>query len=156
MTLPTQSSERSGTGKLRQKQVLVVVLAIGLGIALLTQPESEPEFAEASPIPPATPISPPPSTIEPQKNVASNLVFEPSLSEPLPRIELSDITSIELFQPDAPREEIARSIPVLAVYGSSANRAALVGEKTFVRTGQSLPRIGQVIELGADGIRIKP
>ena len=154
--MSNEPKPRSDLNRVRKQKILVVVLLLGLGVALWKQPEEESDLAETS-APTANPVklslhaSETPIGLPP---LPDSFIAE----DHLPIRSLSDISDVDLFLPETLTQQppAAMAAPVVAVYGTSSSRTALVGEKTIVKPGQSLPSLGRVVEVDRDGIHVKP
>lgn len=141
--------------RVRKQKILVGILLLGLVVALRTQPEKASDLVESKP-PVATPskLSSTAPTDSDEAHAAPIAV-----TQGLPRRSLQDILAAELFRDESSihqAKELPSQTPVVAIYGSGNSRSALVGKKTIVKSGQSLPHVGQVVEVGGDGIRVRP
>ena len=141
--------------RVRKQKILVVVLLLGLVVALCTQPEKAPDVAKSqTPVAMPVKISSTASTESDQEPVAPI-----AITHGLPTRSLQDILATELFRKESSAHqanELPSQTPVVAIYGSGRSRSALVGKKTIVKSGQSLPSVGEVVEVGGNGIRVKP
>ena len=148
-------TEQAAAKKLRKQKIMIGVLAAGFGIALLTQPKPKADLAETN-LPVATLVPATRTSITASESKVPQHLLR---SEPLPTLSIAEITTLELFHPTiaaTPRERVPAPAPVHAVYGSTRKRAALIGTKTIVRAGQSLPNLGRIVGLSGDGIQVKP
>jgi hypothetical protein len=144
----------------RKKQIIVVLLLVGLLIAIVMQP-AEPD-AESGQVVGTSAAANPVSfrsmpmqvqVLESPGKVAASLLKTRELS----RIELPEVTDLELLAPEPTymrlENQLSNVPPVQAIYGTSTNRAALVGE-TIIRSGQPLPSGQKVLDITTDGVRL--
>jgi hypothetical protein len=143
----------------RKKQIIVVLLLVGLLIAIVTQ-SAEPgtEGGQAGTLPAANPVSFRSMPMQVQVLESPGKVAESLLkTRKLTRVELPEITSLELLAPEPtsmrPQNQLSNVPPVQAIYGTSTNRAALVGQ-TIIRSGQPLPSGQKVLDITTDGVRL--
>ena len=127
----------------KKKQIIVVLLLIGLLIAIVMQPaepdaESGQVMGTSAAANPVSLRSMPVQVLESPGKVAASLLKTRELS----RIELPEVTDLELLAPEPSymrlKNQLSNVPPVQAIYGTSTDRAALVGE-TIIRSGQPLP-----------------
>lgn len=162
---PAQHSENAAAQSIpaaadKKKQILVVVLSVGLLVAILTQPDKQ--VAVAEPILEANWASP----IEPLRQDTSRQARLPesaklraqSLAQvcELSRIPRDAIAKLDLLAPEpalARQTLVNRTQRVQAIYGTSTDRAALIGD-SIVRGGQPFPDGGKVMDVTTDGIQV--
>ncbi len=141
---------------LKKKQVIVAVLLVGLLIAILTQPKSDngdtTAVLETRSAGKTAAVSPPAEPVESEESRIDRL----SQVRELKRFDFREISSFELFVPEPKRLQRNRETVtnhVDAIYGSSSDRSALVGQM-IVRQGQPLPDGSKVLQVNQDGIHV--
>ena len=143
----------------KKKQILVAVLLVGLLTAILTQPEDqdvdrgqvvESTLALQTEAPTSAPAKA--EATESPEMRANRLATIREFS----RIELDQIMRLELLAPEPQRmqpNKFDRAQRVQAIYGTSTDRAALVGQ-SIVRSGQPLPDGQKVLSVTTGGIQL--
>lgn len=138
---------------LRKKQALVVVLSIGLLVAILTQPtKNDPDNSAASMDAKATTVESPKNLFIAEKDHIERM----SRTQEFQRIELDELSRVELFAAEPLRLQQPLNDAthrVKAIYGTSRQRAALVGQ-AIVRRGEPLPDGVKVLDIKQDGIQV--
>jgi hypothetical protein len=159
---PSNLNAKNAAATHKKKQILVVVLLVGLLIAMVTQPEPSTEFDDESALPTTSVVTAiAPSTLPHAKLAKTKHSEWLCQTHELSRLELDQIMATRLFvvEPATIQERLVNQItpsePVMAIYGSPDNQAALVGQ-TIVRSGQVLPAGGTVVNVNVDGIEITP
>ncbi|MEM1069919.1 MAG: hypothetical protein AAGI63_13550 [Planctomycetota bacterium] len=157
-----QVDKVTGSADLRKKLVLVVVLVVGLVAALLTQPDKNTErvvFLED--LSRETEVTD--SVVVVSNELGTSVADDQAVirgtvteTRTMPRIELDRIIQLTLLAADSNRSAppVIKDVPkVQAIYGSTQERAALIG-RTIVRDGQPLPGGGTILQVTKDGIRL--
>jgi hypothetical protein len=143
----------------KKKQIIVVLLLAGLLVAIVTQPaDPGTGTGQAGTSPAANPVSLRSMAMQVQVLESPGKVAESLLeTRKLTRVELPEITNLELLAPEPTSMRLENQLsnvpPVQAIYGTSTNRAALVGQ-TIIRRGQPLPSGQKVLDITTDGVRL--
>ena len=154
--MPSKTDPAANAKKTKQ-HVIVVLLLIGLLIAIVTQPHDSPAKSNTTELQ----ITNVKTTSAKKKPEKKQLAQDYAKVTKLPEAELNTIIVEDLFavreadrvDPESEEPEF-QPLRVQAIYGSDANKAALVDDK-LVRAGDILPDGRKVLSVTDSGVELQ-